>query len=844
MCTVTNRSRVGDGRCDAGIEIYNTAACNWDGGDCCQQTCDERYAYFACGDPAFPYDCQDPVHADSSNPCKFCEEGSFDPFLVVPGSTLNCDQLKSVVATEETGSSTCLSVQQAEEFCCPKSVSTAVGNTTVMANATSEEDLNDALIEADNVTTALNGNETTFANLTSDDSNATEAGGTTTSGTSTQDGNETIFTNLTSATDVNATDAGGSTDNVTAMVDGNETIFANLTAADVNTTEAGGTTDNGTTSLLDNESNSTNLTFVATVTLIGNETMSTNVTVDATVTIVGNESISTNLTSVEDDVVDPGANSTLLPTNETISTNSTAEDDVFEPDVNATLLPTNETIPTNATAEDNVSTGSLILQTNGTISSEDIVVDPGANANLFLSTNETISANYTADNVVDPNANTTLLPTNDTVVSEDNVVDPDANATLGVPTNETISPNYPNSTAEDNMAPYTFLSQLQGLSASALYGFTVAMSSDGNIVAVGAKDKTDLSGREVGAVLLYSMETSPPTLIQTVVNDESGGEFGNSVGLSNDGNRLVIGARSENVGLFEQAGVVRVYERDAIGQWVLMGTPIAGKSDGVRAGWSVSISGDGSSVAVGAPKGGGESDGGAVFTYRFEDEEGTWIPYGTVLESSAGEAFGYATSLSNDGNLMAVGTPKAAREGLQNVGKASVFYLFGSEWVPLAGGSEVYGIDANDIDGTSVALSSQDGSILVIGGKGRDVDGIGNAGHCRIYKLGTEWELIHSIEGQTENGRLGTSVAVSSDGNVVACGGETDGSTGVVKVWNQATFESSTVWPRDKQEGALFGYAVSLNEDGKMLAVGAPEWNSATAGEQAGAVEIYTELIG
>jgi WD40 repeat protein len=368
------------------------------------------------------------------------------------------------------------------------------------------------------------------------------------------------------------------------------------------------------------------------------------------------------------------------------------------------------------------------------------------------------------------------------------------------------------------------------------------MSSDGNIVAVGAKDKTDLSGGEVGAVLLYSMETFPPTLIQTLVNDESGGEYGNSVGLSNNGNRLVVGARSENVGLFEQAGVVRVYERDAIGQWVLMGTPIVGTSDSVRAGWSVSISGDGSSVAIGAPKG-GESEGGAVFTYRFDDEEGTWIPYGTVLEGDAGEAFGYATSLSNDGNLIAVGTPKAAREGLQNVGKASVFYLFGSEWVPLAGGSEVYGIDANDIDGTSVALSSQDGTILVIGGKGRDVDGVSNAGHCRVYKLGTEWELIHSIEGQTENERLGTSVAVSSDGNIVACGGETDGNTGVVKVWNQATSESSAVWPRDKQEGALFGYAVSLNEDGKMLAVGAPEWNSATAGEQAGAVEIYTELI-
>ena len=32
-CLVADRTRIGDGRCDAGIELYNTEACNWDGGD-------------------------------------------------------------------------------------------------------------------------------------------------------------------------------------------------------------------------------------------------------------------------------------------------------------------------------------------------------------------------------------------------------------------------------------------------------------------------------------------------------------------------------------------------------------------------------------------------------------------------------------------------------------------------------------------------------------------------------------------------------------------------------------------------------------------------------------------
>lgn len=60
LCTVSDRTRIGDGQCDAGVEMYNTIACNWDGGDCCAETCDQTYAHFDCGDPAHPYDCQNP----------------------------------------------------------------------------------------------------------------------------------------------------------------------------------------------------------------------------------------------------------------------------------------------------------------------------------------------------------------------------------------------------------------------------------------------------------------------------------------------------------------------------------------------------------------------------------------------------------------------------------------------------------------------------------------------------------------------------------------------------------------------------------------------------------------
>mmetsp|Transcript_11211 Transcript_11211/g.22340 ORF Transcript_11211/g.22340 Transcript_11211/m.22340 type:complete len:2173 (+) Transcript_11211:96-6614(+) len=558
--------------------------------------------------------------------------------------------------------------------------------------------------------------------------------------------------------------------------------------------------------------------------------------------------------AVDDDVsVDLG------DVNATILSNSTGSEDIYVID---TVVVGNETFVTyddtpihdlnkpepfyNTTVAGN----ETIMTTNST--SEDFVIDTVVIGNeTFVSFGDmpTIDANGTDSgfdmDVLYPDVNSTEDDSNETATPNDVVTI--SNETLysvddasGTAVNATDFAD-PAAILDALSLPYTLSHEIEGVSAAARYGFSVAMSGDGNIIAVGAKDMTDVVLGEVGALHLYSMETSPPSLLQTLVNEYPNGEFGNSIGLSNDGSRLVVGARSEN----DQTGVVRVYGRDSVGQFALLGMPINGLSSGERAGWSVSISGDGSSVAVGAPKGGGRSSG-SVVTYRFEDGL-NWAPYGSALEGVSKEAFGYTTSLSYDGNLVAVGSPKAMNpDAASNAGKASVFYMFGTEWLPLPA-KEIHGISSNDIDGTSIALS-QDGAIMVVGGKGRDNDdGVKNVGHCRIYEFGTDWDLLHSMEGQSQNERLGSSVAVSKNGNVVACGGEAamyDGvGIGVVRVWNRKTSQSSAVWPRTSDGGALFGSALSLKEDGKILAVGAPERNSMTVGSKAGAVDVYRDFI-
>jgi len=133
---------------------------------------------------------------------------------------------------------------------------------------------------------------------------------------------------------------------------------------------------------------------------------------------------------------------------------------------------------------------------------------------------------------------------------------------------------------------------------------------------------------------------------------------------------------------------------------------------------------------------------------------------------------------------------------------------------------------------------SRDGSIVVIGGKGRNKVNattgqvvLKSAGHCRVFLLeASEWNFLHSIDGESTEEHLGSSVAVSSDGNIIACAGVNgvnvnSKKSGVVRLWNQLTLQESTIWPREvgnDVDGVTFGTSLALSADEEYAIVGAP----------------------
>lgn len=242
----------------------------------------------------------------------------------------------------------------------------------------------------------------------------------------------------------------------------------------------------------------------------------------------------------------------------------------------------------------------------------------------------------------------------------------------------------------------------------AYYGSGVALSGDGNVLVVGAYGDNASFGR----VRTYDRSGSTWVLRGSALSAGDGvsnDRFGTSVALSSDGLIMAVGAQL-------RGGVGGVYIYDWVtSAWVQRGSVLTGATLNDAFGASVALSDSGDVLVVGAT-GAGVTDTGAVYTY---DRSGSaWVQRGVALEVAGVEAwygFGRSVSLSGDGSLLVVGAWHPDLTDLYP-GEVRRFNLSGSSWIEPAGiiypSPDVVG-DYDEI-GCGVALSS-DGTVLVAG---------------------------------------------------------------------------------------------------------------------------------
>lgn len=219
------------------------------------------------------------------------------------------------------------------------------------------------------------------------------------------------------------------------------------------------------------------------------------------------------------------------------------------------------------------------------------------------------------------------------------------------------------------------------------FGSSLALSEDGGVLAVGNDFNDSESGfgqdnalPDSGAVFVFTRTGNTwgnAAAFIKASNAEPMDYFGSSVSLSADGNTLAVGAPGEDGnGLGESnnslvdSGAVYVFEYSS-GLWTqkdYLKASSAGTGDAF--GSSVSLSGDGASLAVGAPFEdswdigiGGDSsddsaeDSGAVYLFYRPDRNFFVYSYIKASNTEPLDVFGHAVDLSWDGLTLAAGAP-------------------------------------------------------------------------------------------------------------------------------------------------------------------------------------------
>ncbi|PWH10025.1 hypothetical protein DEJ39_08430, partial [Bacteroidetes bacterium SCGC AAA795-G10] len=379
-------------------------------------------------------------------------------------------------------------------------------------------------------------------------------------------------------------------------------------------------------------------------------------------------------------------------------------------------------------------------------------------------------------------------------------------------------------------------------------GRSVSLSSDGLTVAIGSPEwentGTIPNRFSEGKVAIYRWNGSAWTQLGSNIRGEARDNYsGYSLSLSSNGTRVAIGAYG-NDGNGANSGHVRIYDYNG-SAWVQVGADIDGEADSDGSGKSLSLSSDGSRVAIGAMDNDGNgSNSGHVRIYDYNGS--AWVQVGADIDGeAAGDKSGGAVSLSSDGTRVAIGSEDNNGANGSDSGHVRVYDYNGSAWAQV--GADIDGEAANDLSGWSVSLSA-DGTRVAIGAKGNDGNG-SDSGHVRVYDYnGSAWVQVGGdIDGEAAGDQSGSSVSLSSDGSrlVIGATGNDAGNAssdnrGHVRIYDYNGSAWVQVGADIDGEGAgdASGFSVSISSDGTRIAVGAPSNNGAAS--DAGHVRVYS----
>lgn len=354
------------------------------------------------------------------------------------------------------------------------------------------------------------------------------------------------------------------------------------------------------------------------------------------------------------------------------------------------------------------------------------------------------------------------------------------------------------------------------------FGTSVAVSDDGTRVVIGsmpAEPGTD----ELSYVQVHEWDGSAWQQLGNNITVTTAGfnVFGYSVAISGDGNRIAVGdpygPDGYDIGAVGGAetgpedstppGAVRVFDWDG-STWQQVGETIEGTGSVTEFppeffGWSVALSSNGERVIAGSTL------QARAFDY---DSVNGWTQTGNTIGSTDG--VNGAVAISADGNRVAVGPgllPNVAMSGGEFV--LQIFdYDVSDGWIQV--GSD---FDGEGISGWSVAMSA-DGNRVVF----TNVDISAESASVRVMDyIDGDWNQVGDTISATESSgdALGYSVAMSAEGTRIAFTGAFSlGSNLSETSYLQVGEWNGSAWGYDVELAP--GLTLAMSADGNLIASG------------------------
>lgn len=347
----------------------------------------------------------------------------------------------------------------------------------------------------------------------------------------------------------------------------------------------------------------------------------------------------------------------------------------------------------------------------------------------------------------------------------------------------------------------------------------VAISTDGNTIVVGAPGTSysDL-GPDVGTAYVFvkpstgwaNTSSFAVELVPSIRSKFSG--YGNAVGISDDGNTIIVGAEFVNPAFVFVAPATGWGSTCTGPPCVVNENAQLALSSGQAVGVWVAVSGDGNTAAAGD----------CCQTALFVKPASGWT--GALLETNVlvGPLGATMIRLSTDGNTLAIGAPFVALpDSGSETGEVQV-YTTTDGWISVTSsqltasdGATLYNL------GYFIAISG-DGSTIVAAAPGAAVNGNAQQGAAYVFVRGSAWgsatETVKLVSSDNAQQLGGDGVGITEDG-----GGIVAKAAGYAYLFvrpSSGWASSSPLTETAKLTGSPFGGLVAISGDSNTIAIG------------------------